>query len=77
MNKPRRKALQALYGQLAEIKDQLDGILSEEEDYRDNIPENMQSGERYEKIDDACNSLSEAVEFVENAYDCIETAMEG
>ena len=42
MNKIRRKNLQAIIDQLEELKGSLEDLQAEEEEYRDNIPENMQ-----------------------------------
>ena len=53
MNKIRRKSLQAIIDQLEELKGSLEDLQAEEEEYRDNIPENMQESERYEKADEA------------------------
>ena len=44
-------------------------IQNEEEDYRDNIPENMQSGYRYERADEACDNLSYAYDYISEAID--------
>ena len=44
MNRERRKALQAIVDQLETLQMQLEEIQTEEEEYRDNIPENFQSG---------------------------------
>ena len=44
--------------------------------YRDNIPENMQESERYEKADEACANLSEAVDNLEEVISSIEAAIE-
>mgnify|MGYP000136370388 CR=1 FL=1 len=46
MNRERRKALQAIVDQLETLQMQLEEIQTEEEEYRDNIPENFQSGEK-------------------------------
>ncbi len=67
MNKERRKALQAIIDQLETLQSQLEEIQTEEEEYRDNIPENFQSGERYEHIEEICESLSDAVSSLEDA----------
>ena len=48
MNKIRRKNLQSIIDQLEELKGSLEDLQAEEEEYRDNIPENMQESERYE-----------------------------
>ena len=55
---------------------QLEEIQTEEEEYRDNIPENFQSGERYEHIEEICESLSDAVSSLEDATSSIEEAIE-
>lgn len=77
MNKERRKNLRDIADRLEELKDSLDGLLGEEEEYRDNIPENLQGSERYEKADDAVSNLEEAVNQMEYVIECIETAIEG
>lgn len=51
-------------------------IQTEEEEYRDNIPENFQSGKRYEHIEEICESLSDAVSSLEDATSSIEEAIE-
>lgn len=68
MNKERRKRINAAIARLddiqpmiEEIRSEIEEIKSEEEEYRDNIPENMQSGERYERAEAACDSLEEAL----------------
>ena len=63
MNKIRRKNLQSIIDQL-------------EEEYRDNIPENMRESERYEKADEGCDNLSEAVDNLEEVISSIEAAIE-
>lgn len=62
MNKERRKNIQSIADQLGELKGSLEAIQQEEEEYRDNIPENLQGSERYEKAEEACDALSEAVD---------------
>ena len=46
MNKVRRKELQELYDIISEAKDRLEMLHDEEEEYKDNMPENLQSSER-------------------------------
>lgn len=76
MNKPRRKALNEIYDQLQTLKDELEAINEEEIEYRDNIPENMQGGERYEKAENACDNLDSALCSIQDALDYIESATE-
>lgn len=76
MNKLRRKTLQELYDIIAEAKDNLDAVRGEEEEYKDNIPENLQSSERYERAEAAVDALESAVSSLEEALDYIEEAQE-
>lgn len=76
MNRIRRKQLAELMSKMEEIIADLEALKEEEEDYRDNIPENLQGSERYEKADEACNSLDSAVSSIEDALSYIEEATE-
>ena len=63
MNKVRRKNLQAIIDQLEELKGSLEALQAEEEEYRDNIPENMQESERYEKAGDHAQITQRVLDF--------------
>ena len=76
MNKPRRRNLQGIIDQLEKLKDSLEELMYDEEEYRDNMPENMQGGERYEAAEMACDNLSDAVSNLEDAISSIEAAIE-
>ena len=76
MNKARRKTLAEIADQLEALKGELESALSEEEEYRDNIPENLQGSERYERADEVCGNLAEAVSQLEDAISNIEAAVE-
>jgi hypothetical protein len=76
MNKIRRKALEEIKDKITAIAGELEIVTSEEGDYRDNIPENLQGSERYEKASEAADALGEAVEHLENAAEYIEAAIE-
>lgn len=76
MNKIRRKNLQAIIDQLEELKGSLEDLQAEEKEYRDNMPENLQGSERYERADAACDGLEEAVTGLEDVICSIEEAME-
>ena len=83
MNKQRRSEIYIIIRKILSIvqngicdKDKLTDILAdieyiqnEEEDYRDNIPENMQGGDRYERADEACDNMSYACDYVSEAVD--------
>ena len=76
MNKLRRKSLSDLVYQIECIKLSIELTLEDEEEYRDNIPENLQGSERYEKADIACSSLEDAISCLEDAINNIQTAIE-
>lgn len=76
MNKIRRKNLQTIIDRLEDIKADLEEITYEEEEYRDNIPENLQGSEKYECADEACDNLNDAADTLNEVIDSITTAME-
>lgn len=79
MNKARRKELEELYDIIYEAKDRLEMLHDEEEEYRDNIPENLQGSERYERAEEAeeaVDALDSAMSSLEEALNYIETAKE-
>lgn len=72
MNKLRRAQIEKLSGQLSDLKDEIDNILSDENDYHDNVPENMQSGERYEQSETAIDNLESAVSYLDDAISSLD-----
>lgn len=76
MNKVRRKELQDIYDIISEVKNRLETVHDEEEEYKDNIPENLQGSERYERAEVAVDALDSAVSSLEDALDYIEEAQE-
>lgn len=51
--------------ELEDIISDIQLILEDETDYMENIPENLQGGERYERAEEACESLEDAVDTLE------------
>lgn len=76
MNRIRRKALAEIQAKIEELQNDLQVLLEEEEEYRDNMPENLQSSERYEKADTACDNISSAMDGLQEAIDYIMEATE-
>ena len=86
MNKNRRKELmewiskaESWASQGETLKDELENICSEEQDYFDNMPENLQGSmrgmdaeEAIDKMNDAIESMGNAIEAAEEAARCIE-----
>lgn len=76
MNNTRRKALNKIREQIEDIKMAIEELRDEEQEYLDNIPENLHGGEKYEKainavyeMDDAINNLDAVLENIENAVE--------
>lgn len=76
MNKARRKALDEVISKIEEAKELLENLQAEEEEYRDNMPENLQGSERYEAADVAVDNMSSAVDALDEAISSIESAQE-
>lgn len=74
MNKERRKRIEEVTNQIDSLKGEIEDILSEEEEYKENIPENMQGGERFEIAEAACDNLQNAVDNIEEALSYLEEA---
>ncbi len=55
----------------------LQELQEQEEEYRDNMPENLQGSEKYERADEACSNLSDAYDSLQDAIDNITAAIEG
>lgn len=77
MNNARRKNIQDIANQLDEVKSALEDVLHEEEEYRDNIPENLQGSARYDAADEACDTLSGAVDGLEDIITSLGELAEG
>lgn len=68
MNNERRKEIDRLMGRvssllsdLSEIKDSIENVRDEEQEYLDNLPLNMQEGERAEKAQAAIDALDKVL----------------
>ena len=75
MNKERRKSLREIQSKLDRLGQDLETLKEEEEEYRDNMPENLQESDRYQRADEVCDLLQEALESMDNAYQQIEEAV--
>ena len=75
MNKLRRKDLSRVMDKIQDVLSELSSLQEEEEEYRDNMPENLQGSERYERADEACDNLCSACDSLEEAISYIEDAI--
>jgi uncharacterized coiled-coil DUF342 family protein len=75
MNKERRKRIEQLNTKLSEAKDELEAIKDEEQEYYDNMPEGLQSGEKGEKAQEAVDCMDEGVSNLETLIDGLNDAI--
>lgn len=76
MNNIRRKTLKTILEEIEEIKNRLEDVLSEEEEAFDNIPENLQGTERYEKAEEIISYLEDAISELDESISSIEYTIE-
>ena len=78
MNRIRRKIIQQLITKVQELQEEMEIILEEiesvkdeETEYLENIPENLQSSERYEKAEMSAENLEAAYDAFEEKKDSL------
>ncbi len=74
MNDARRKEIKQIMESLSSAKAAIEDILSEEEDQRDNMSEEMQDSVEYEASDEACDNLEYAIDDLEQVLSSLEEA---
>lgn len=76
MNSKRRDTLKLAIGYLEKASGCVSKALDEEQDCLDNLPENLQDSERYQKMEVAIDKLEDAAEQIDSAKESIEEASE-
>lgn len=76
MNAKRRKSLKEISEQVSKLKDQLESLREEEEEYTENMPENLWGSERYEKSQEYISDMEEAQDSLESAINLIESIVD-
>lgn len=71
MNNLRRKRIAKLVDMLSNVKEAFESIAEDEEEYIDNIPENLQNSSRYEEAEEALYNLNEVVSFLDDAIETL------
>lgn len=72
MNNTRRKQLKTWTNKANQLKDELDSILLDEQDYYDNIPENLQGSQRASDSEEAMAKIEEAMDIIDEAIEVID-----
>ena len=75
MNKKRRELLQSAKPFLTQAANIIERAAEQESDCIDNVPENLQDTDSYEKMEKAVESLEAALEHIESANECIDEAI--
>lgn len=76
MNKARRAKIKSAADQLERISELVESIRDDEQDYYDNIPENLQESERAGNSEAAIDALDAAIESISEAVSSLEEAAE-
>lgn len=88
MNGQRRKSIQEIADRIKEAHEKIESIISDlediksdEQDYLDNIPENLQGSERYSIAEEAIDNLDNALDELsstnfDEAIDYLQRAVE-
>ena len=77
MNKQRRKEIQTISNDLIPLMTSIEDLLAEEQDYFDNMLENLQSSEKAEISENAISYLEEALDNIRECIDNLESILEG
>ena len=75
MNNDRRKQLREIITVLENVKVDLEAIRDDEQDYMDNIPENLQGSSRCDTAEEAIDNMDDALNYLEDVMDFISEAI--
>lgn len=67
MNATRRKLINVALSTLEQVRSDLEGARDEEQEYYDNMPEGLQSGDKGDAAQAAVSSLEDAISNIESA----------
>lgn len=76
MNNQKREKLKLARGFLSKASDIVSNVLDDEQDCLDNMPENLQYSDKYERIEAAISKLEDGLNNIEAAEECLEEAAE-
>lgn len=76
MNNIRRKEINKVIEEIYNLQSRVEELLGEEEEYRDNIPENLQNSDRYYQAEENIDNLQTAYDTFDDIVNSLECAME-
>lgn len=75
MNREKRKILREATAHLDRAYSLIEDVKDREADDRDNLPENMQDGDRFQMMDDAVDAMEDAMCCVRDAKEYVTRAL--
>ena len=75
LNDKRRNLIKGVKATLDDVESRLDVIRDDEEDSLNNIPDNLQYSDRYERLEAAVDALNDALELIDQLKDRLEYAV--
>ena len=72
MNKDRRKRLHDIAKRLSAIRDEIEEVVTEEEDAHEALPENLSDSEQAENMQEAIELLNEHMDAIDSAAGALE-----
>ncbi len=76
MNKQKREKLKLARDFLSKASGIVSSVLDDEQDCLDNMPENLQYSDRYERMEVAICKLEDGLSWLESAEECLLEAAE-
>ena len=73
MNNERREKIKKAAGQLDDLKNELETLKDEEQEYYDNMPESLRGGEKGEAAQSAIDNLDSALSELDSAIQSVES----
>lgn len=71
MNKKRKEKIEKVTQVLETCIDDLSSIKVDEDDYRDSVPENLQSSQTYEDSEEWSDALEDAIDSIQSAVESL------
>ena len=75
MNNSRRARIREAVSYLEKAGDIVDAVLEEETDAMDNMPENLQSSDRFYTMENAVDNMTDAVSRIGDVAELLESAL--
>lgn len=76
MNNQKREKLKLARGYLSKAANIVSDVIDDEQDCLDNMPDNLQYSDRYERMEAAISKLEDGLNSIEAAEECLEEAAE-